>query len=200
MSDLMELILGRMGLCVIFGLSPRPGFILIYNSDHPLGAGVNVYVFDHDRLTITSPAPLKGLEQVVLELDQFIGRPAVHRDVFLAQMALTQLDHAQRRKAGDDELYGNQGFDLGLRPNRSDCRQGSVKRRLAQLVIWVRALTADQLAHHRVGKFLRKRGPQHDPVGFEIGRRRVNHVMTRRRLPNPWIFVDGDEVCVSTIS
>jgi hypothetical protein len=53
-------------------------FIPIYNSDHPLGAGVNMDVFDHDRLAVPPPAPIEGLEQVILEFDQFVGVSLLH--------------------------------------------------------------------------------------------------------------------------
>src|ERR1700716_3736519 len=96
-----------------FSFSPRPAFIRIYNSDHPLSARMDMHMLDHDRLAISAPAPIEGLEKVVLKLEKSVGIRAIDDDVFLAQMALTQLHHAQRRKPGDDELHGNQGFDLG---------------------------------------------------------------------------------------
>src|SRR5437016_2618149 len=71
--------------------SPLLAFVVIYNSDHPLGAGMNMDVFDHDRLAVPPPAPIEGLEQVILEFDQFVGVAAVDRDVLFAQVTLAQL-------------------------------------------------------------------------------------------------------------
>src|SRR4030081_2332806 len=78
--------------------SPCPAFILIYNSDHPLSGGVDMHMLYHDRLAISPPASIEGLQQVVLELDQFVGVSAVNRDVLLAQMALAEFHHAKRRE------------------------------------------------------------------------------------------------------
>jgi hypothetical protein len=46
-------------------------------------------MLDHDRLAVPPPEPIEGLEQVVLELDQFVGVAAVDRDVLLPQMTLS---------------------------------------------------------------------------------------------------------------
>src|SRR5438552_14607145 len=76
--------------------SPLLAFVVIYNSDHPLGAGMNVDVLDHDRLAVSPPASIEGLEQVVLKLDQLVGVAAVDRDVLLAEVPLAELHHAER--------------------------------------------------------------------------------------------------------
>src|SRR5258707_10266266 len=117
--------------------SPVLAFILIYNSDHPLGAGVNMDVLDHDGLAVPAPAPIEGLEQVVLEFDQFVGVAAVDRDVLLAEMTLAELEHAERGEARDDELHTHQSIDLGLRLEGGDRRQGCVERRLLKEVVGV---------------------------------------------------------------
>jgi hypothetical protein len=44
----------RMRLSVNFGLIPATGF---HNSDHPLGAGMNMDVLDHDRLAVSPLVP-----------------------------------------------------------------------------------------------------------------------------------------------
>src|SRR5712671_1513288 len=76
--------------------SPPLAFVVIYNSDHPLGAGMDMDVLDHDGLAVPFPAPIEGLEQVILEFDQFVGVAAVHRDVLLAQVPLAEFQHAER--------------------------------------------------------------------------------------------------------
>src|SRR5258705_940634 len=66
--------------------SPLLAFVVIYNSDHPLGAGMDMDVLDYDGLAIPLPAPIEGLEQVILEFDQLVGVAAVDGDVLLAEM------------------------------------------------------------------------------------------------------------------
>ena len=80
--------------------SPLLAFVVIYNSDHPLGAGMDMDVFDYDRLAVPPPAPIECLEQVILEFDQFVGVAAVDRDVLLAQVRLAELQHAERLAGG----------------------------------------------------------------------------------------------------
>src|SRR5260370_15024908 len=95
--------------------SLRAAFTVIYNSDHPLGAGMDMDVLDHDGLAVPLPAPIEGLEQVILEFDQFVGVAAVDCDVILAQMTLAELQHAERGEASDDSLHAHQSLNLGLR-------------------------------------------------------------------------------------
>ena len=80
--------------------SPLLAFLVIYNSNHPLGAGMDMDVLDHDRLAVPPPASVERLEQLVLKFDQFVGVAAVDRDVLLAQVTLAEFKHAERREAG----------------------------------------------------------------------------------------------------
>src|ERR1700674_1785904 len=76
--------------------SPLLAFIVIYNSDHPLGAGVEVHMLNLDGLAASSASSIKDLKQVILKFDELFGIAAVDRDVFLAQVTLAKLQHAER--------------------------------------------------------------------------------------------------------
>jgi hypothetical protein len=80
--------------------SPLRALVLMYNSDNPLGAWMNMDMLDHDRLAVPPPASIEGLKQVVLKFDQLVGVAAVHRDVLLAQVPLAEFQHAERLGGG----------------------------------------------------------------------------------------------------
>lgn len=113
-------------------------------------------VLHYDGLAVPSPASIEGLEQVILEFDQFVGVAAVDRDVLFAQVTLAQLDHAEPGEASDDDLNSYQSVNLGLRSEGGDRREGCVERRLFKEVVGVRPQTGDHLSHHGVGELLRK--------------------------------------------
>jgi tetratricopeptide (TPR) repeat protein len=71
-------------------------------------------VLDHDRLAVPFPAPIEGLEQVALKLEEPVGITSIDRDVLFAQVALAQLHHAERGEASDDELHAHQSFNLAF--------------------------------------------------------------------------------------
>jgi len=94
--------------------SPCLAFVVIYNSNDPLAASVNMDVLDFDRLAVPLPAPIEDLEQVALKLEEPVGITSIDRDVLFAQVALAQLHHAERGEASDDELHAHQSFNLAF--------------------------------------------------------------------------------------
>jgi hypothetical protein len=83
---------------------PVSVLIVIYNSDHPLSARVDMDVLDDDRLAVPPPVSVDGFNQFVLEPDKFNGERPVHRDVFFSEVPLRKLQHPERRKAGNGGL------------------------------------------------------------------------------------------------
>jgi hypothetical protein len=84
--------------------SPLLAFVVIYNSDDPLGARMDMDVLDYDGLGVPLSAPFEGLKQVALKLEKLVRVPAIDRDVLFAQVTLAQLDHAEPGETSDDDL------------------------------------------------------------------------------------------------
>jgi hypothetical protein len=66
---------------------PPLAFVVIYNSDHPLGAGMDMDVLYYNGLAVPPLAPIEGLEQLALKFEKPIGIPSVDRDVLFAYRA-----------------------------------------------------------------------------------------------------------------
>jgi hypothetical protein len=73
--------------------SPLLAFIVIYDSDHPLGARMDMDVLDYDGLAVPPAAPIEGLEQFALKFEKPVGIASVDRDVLFAQVTLAKLHH-----------------------------------------------------------------------------------------------------------
>ena len=85
----------------------------IDNSNHPLGAGMEVDVPNLNGLLVTSPMPVEGLHQIELKPQQLAGVIAVYADVLLGHALVALAQKAKPREPGCDDLHRYQGFQHG---------------------------------------------------------------------------------------
>ena len=77
----------------------------IDNSNHPLGAGMEVDVSNLNGLLVTSPMSIEGLDQIELKPQQLVGIIALHADVLLGHVLVALAQKPKPREPGCDNLH-----------------------------------------------------------------------------------------------
>ena len=77
-----------MGSIVISHHPPALIFGSVYDSDHPLGSGMDVEVLNLDPLRVPSSMPVEGLDHFELKPKELDGIIAVYADIDLVEVML----------------------------------------------------------------------------------------------------------------